>query len=121
MRTKIKFRYILVNMAEDAFGDSLFDEFDREDAPTDSILRSKINKELQPRTSNSNATLTQESTDCKDGKNGAEIPLDDNTSSGEEIMDSETETDHIPRSSKSPSSVNSVELSQLQKENILYL
>jgi len=94
----------------DVFGDSLFDEFNREDAPPASVSLSKINRDLPHNRKFINDT-------CTGHNNGSDVDLsardscvNDNTSFR---RDSEIEIEKT----KSSSEVLEAQLSRVEKEN----
>ena len=106
-----------VKMAGDAFGDALFEEFDREDAPTDRVLMSKISKELLPKSYNRKDNSRADIDDPEDKFNGTQNEVGDNIRPEAQIGDTETESDRTPSSEN----LNRAELSHLEIENILYM
>ena len=109
-------------MAGVGFSDDLFAEFDRDDAPVDAVLMSKIGKELSPsprkykdKQTKDNGVKHEESaagfsigsedsnsdSDCGENENGPEVL------SGQPKVNVRSEKDEL-------------ELSQLRKENILF-
>ena len=112
---------ICVKMADDAFGDALFEEFDREDAPTDRVLMAKISKELLPKSYNRKDNSRADIDDPEDKFNGTENEVGDNIRSEAQAGESETESDRMSRHAPSSENLSRAESSQLETENILYM
>ena len=100
-------------MADNAFGDDMFDVFERDDDATDTVMMSKISKDMSPQLKSHKGFQSKSTSVKNDSENGKVevVSVSDDTSSNGEI---ETE-----RAEESTDAIE-IELMQLKKENILF-